>query len=163
MSCNKLCEIWGKSNENSVIVKWQFSWIFSLIVATSSSVTMVDRPLRSSSWTLVQPFFKHNVPLPYSAIVHYFISVHLTKLPINFNWFVVFHQQKPNHRTHLATRGIFYCSTHFKNSLWTKQEHHKPHATTDGCLVSEGTLWNQNGGASTAHRLATPKRNLLSG
>jgi len=83
---------------------------------------------------------------------------------MNFNWFVVFHQQKPNHWTHLTTRGIFYCSTHFKNSLWTKQQQqHKPHATTAGCLLSEGTIWHQNGGASTTHCLATPKRKLLSG
>ena len=120
-------------------MKRRFSWIFSLIFATSSSVTMVGRPLRSSSWTLVRPFLKHNAPLPYSAFTHHFVFVHLTKLPMNFNWSMVFHQQKPNHRTHHATRGIFYCSTHFKNSRWTKKQH-KPHTTSAGCVLSTDDL-----------------------
>jgi len=107
--------------------------------------------------------FKHNAAMPYSAFTHYFVSVHLTKLPMNFNWFVVFHQQKPNHWTHLATRGIFDSSTQFKNSLWTKQKQHKTHATTAGCLLSEGMLKHETGGVSTSHRIATPKFQLLSG
>lgn len=41
-------------NESLVIVNRQFSWVFSLTFATSSSV-MLGRSLRSSSRTLVRP------------------------------------------------------------------------------------------------------------
>ena len=55
---------------------------------------------------IIEAIFKHNETLPYSAFIHYFVSVHLTNLPMNFNSFVVFHQQKPNHRMHFATQGF---------------------------------------------------------
>jgi hypothetical protein len=44
--------------------------------------------------------FKHN------AFNHYVVSVQLTKLLMNFNWSVDFHQQKPNHQTHLTGFSI---------------------------------------------------------
>ena len=56
--------------------RW-FSWIYSLIFVTSTSVTMVGRPLGSSSWTLVQPFLNiiHHCLTPPSYITSFLYTL----------------------------------------------------------------------------------------
>ena len=128
---------------------------FSLIFATSSSVTMVGRPLRSSSWTLVRPVM-HYCLTPPSLITSFPYTLQSSRWISIGLWF--FHQQKPNHRTHLATRGIFYCSTHFKNSLWTKQ------SSTNRTLPQLDAYWVKGRSdtkmAALAPPIASPRQNV---
>ena len=59
--------------------------------------------------------FKHKIPLPYSSLTYYIVSVHFTQFPMNAYWFAVFCLQKSYYWAHFTAHWIFNCSIHFKN------------------------------------------------
>jgi len=131
-----------------------------LIFATSSSVTMVGRPLRSSSCTLVRPVLNimHHCRTRPSLITLFPYTLQSCRWISIGLWFSINKNLITERTSQLAG---FSIAAHILK-IHGEQSRSSTNRTLPQ-LDAEGTLWHQDGGASLAPRLATRKHKLLSG